>query len=152
VLGRPWLGKYSMIVVMVKWSFSKVSNWSKSKTKFYKLNSPNIRKLVVSFKHYPNGGYIDNILELKSKSWYDYIQRCCFLRQVIGQKVFIFKMSINDVGSKTSLVTWMQLAGDLQNAWIIFDHVKHAISWITIVCYVYNPAYYKMMTIAVCDM
>jgi hypothetical protein len=139
VLARPsWLGIYLMIVVMVKWSFSKVNNWSKSRTKFYKLNSPNICSLVASFKHRPNGGYIDSILELKSKSWYDYIQKYSFLRQVLGQKVFIFKMSINVVGSGTSLVTWMQLAGDLQNAWIIFDHVKHVTSWIAMVCHVYN--------------
>jgi hypothetical protein len=47
----------------------------------------------------------DNILKLKSKSWYDYIQECCFQGQVPGQKLFIFKMSINGVGSGISFVT-----------------------------------------------
>jgi len=110
--------------------------------KFYELNSPNVRNLVaffkhhlkggyidsvrnlvVFFKHHSRGGYIDSIFELKSKSQYDYIQECCFLGQVYGQKVFIFKMSINGVGSGVSLV--MQPIRDLQNVWIMFDHVKH---------------------------
>jgi len=51
-----------MIVVMVKWSFSKVSSWSKSRTSFYELNSCNVRNLVASFRHRLGGGYIDNIL------------------------------------------------------------------------------------------
>jgi hypothetical protein len=41
--------------------------------KFLKLSSPNIHNLVVVFKHHASRGYIDNILELKSKSRYDYI-------------------------------------------------------------------------------
>jgi hypothetical protein len=53
---------------------------------------------------------------LKSKNWYDYIQECCSLGQVLGQMVFIFKMSINGVGNGVSLVTRMQLVRDLQNA------------------------------------
>ncbi len=50
------------------------------------------------------GRYIDNNLELKSKNHYDYLQECYLLKQVIGQKVFIVKMSINGVGSGVSLV------------------------------------------------
>ncbi len=41
--------------------------------KFLEMNSPNIHNLVVVFKHHASRGYIDNILELKSKSHYDYI-------------------------------------------------------------------------------
>ncbi len=41
--------------------------------KFSKLSLPNICNLVASFKHCSRGGYIDNILKLKSKSQYDYI-------------------------------------------------------------------------------
>jgi len=41
--------------------------------KFLKLNSPNVRNLVAFFKHCLGCGYSDNILELKSKSRYDYI-------------------------------------------------------------------------------
>ncbi len=75
--------------------------------KFCELNSPNICNLVTSFKHCLGGGYNDSILEVKSKNRYDYIQECCFFKQVLKQKVFIFKMLINGVGSKASLVTQM---------------------------------------------
>jgi hypothetical protein len=34
-------------------------------------------------------------------------------------------MLIDWVGSKTSLVAWMQPERDVQNSWIMFDHVKH---------------------------
>jgi hypothetical protein len=54
--------------------------------KFFEFSSHNIRNLVVFFKHHSRGDYIDIILELKSKSRYDYIQECCFPRQVHGQK------------------------------------------------------------------
>jgi hypothetical protein len=40
--------------------------------KFSKLSSPNIGNSVPAFKHHVGRGYIDNILELKSKSC-DYI-------------------------------------------------------------------------------
>jgi hypothetical protein len=46
----------------------------------------------------------------------------------------------------------MQLIGDLQNAWIMFDHVKREAGWIIMVCHVYNPACCKVMTIEVYDM
>ncbi len=87
--------------------------------KFTKLSPRNINNLVFVFKHHVRCGYFDNILELKFKSRYDYIQKCCFLGQVEGQKVFIFKMSTNVVGSGTSLVMRMQPRGDLQNTWIM---------------------------------
>jgi hypothetical protein len=34
----------------------------------------------------------------------------------------------------------------------MFDHVKHVVGWTIMVCHVYNLAYCKMMTIAICDM
>ncbi len=89
--------------------------------------------------------------ELKSKSRYDYIHECYFPRQLFEQKVFIFHMCINDVGSGASLVTQMQPIGNLQNAWIMFEHVKHVASWTTMACHVYDSTYYKVMTIEVCD-
>jgi hypothetical protein len=46
----------------------------------------------------------------------------------------------------------MQLAGDLQNAWTMFDHVNRVIGWTTMACHVYNHDYYKMMTIMIYDM
>jgi hypothetical protein len=36
------------------------------------------------FKHHLKGGYINNILELKSMSDYHYIYECWFLRNFFG--------------------------------------------------------------------
>jgi hypothetical protein len=79
--------------------------------KFLELSLPNVRNLVTSFKHSASHGYIDSILELNSMSYYDYIHECCFQGQIIRQKVFIFKMSINGVGSGTSLIMQCNLEG-----------------------------------------
>jgi hypothetical protein len=36
--------------------------------------------------------------------------------------------------------------------WIMFDHVNRVACWTTMACHVYDLAYCKMMTIAICDM
>jgi hypothetical protein len=61
-------------------------------------------------------------------------------------------MSINGVGSGASLVMQIQPTGDSWNVWIMFDHVKCVVGWTMMVCYVYDPVYCKVMTIAICDM
>jgi hypothetical protein len=50
------------------------------------------------------------------------------------------------------LVNQMQPGGDLEHAWIMFDHVKRVKNWTTMACHVYDSAYCRVMTIAVCDM
>jgi hypothetical protein len=45
----------------------------KNQDKFIVLNSLNVRNLIASFKHHSGGGYIDNIIELKSKNHHDFI-------------------------------------------------------------------------------
>ncbi len=54
-----------------------------------------------------------SILLLKLKSPYDYIQDSCFPRQMVGQKVFLFKMSLYGLASGVDLVRRMQLGGGL---------------------------------------
>jgi hypothetical protein len=55
--------------------------------KFTTLCSPNVKNLMASFKHLLIArGFIDNILILKSKSPYDYIQDSCFLGQLSRKK------------------------------------------------------------------
>jgi hypothetical protein len=61
-------------------------------------------------------------------------------------------MSINGMGSGASLVTQMQPIRDLQNIWIMFDHVKRVASWTIMAYHVYDLVYCKVMTIAICDM
>jgi hypothetical protein len=66
--------------------------------------------------------------------------------------VFLFKMSEVGPGSGVDLVKWMQPVGDLQDAWIMFDHVKLVKKWTTMACHVYDSTYCSVMTIVVCDM
>jgi hypothetical protein len=69
-----------------------------------------------------------------------------------SDKVFVFKMSEVGPGSGVHLVNRMQPGGDLEHAWIMFDHVKRVKNWTTMACHVYDSAYCRVMTIAVCDM
>jgi hypothetical protein len=46
----------------------------------------------------------------------------------------------------------MQPRGDLQNAWIMFDHVNHVAGWTSMACHVYNFLYCKVLIISVYDM
>jgi hypothetical protein len=45
-------------------------------------------------------------------------------------KVYIFKMLVDGSGSGMDVVKRMQPGGDLENAWLMFDHVKHVQEWI----------------------
>jgi hypothetical protein len=45
--------------------------------------------------------------------------------------VFVFKMSEVGPGSGVHLVNQMQPEGDLEHAWIMFDHVKCVKNWTT---------------------
>jgi hypothetical protein len=51
---------------------------------------------------------IDNILFFKSNSRYDYIHDGCFFRQMVRQKVFLFKMLFYGPTSGVDLVRHMQ--------------------------------------------
>jgi hypothetical protein len=95
---------------------------------------------------------MDNVLPLKSKNPCDYIQDSCFLRQMVGQKVLLFKMSLYGLICGVDLVRCMQPGGDLQNCWLMFDHVKCVQEWTTVACHVYNLMYCKMFTIAIYNM
>jgi hypothetical protein len=44
---------------------------------------------------------------------------------MIGQKVFLFKMSLYGLICGVDLMRYMQLGGDLQNCRLMFDDVKH---------------------------
>ena len=55
-------------------------------------------------------------------------------------------------GSGIDLVKRMQPGEDLENAWMMFDHVKRVRQWTTMACHVYDSTYCCIMTIASCDM
>jgi hypothetical protein len=43
-------------------------------------------------------------------------------------------------------------SGDLQDVWIMFDHVKRVKKWTTMACHLYDSTYCRVMTISVCDL
>jgi hypothetical protein len=45
----------------------------------------------------------------------------------------------------------MQIGGDMENSWSMFDHVKCLCEWTTMACHVYDNTYCKVPTIACCD-
>jgi hypothetical protein len=61
-------------------------------------------------------------------------------------------MSLYGLTSGVDLVRHMQPHGDLQNCWLMFDHVKRVQEWTTMACRVYDPIYCKVLTIAICNM
>ncbi len=76
-------------------------------------------------------------------------------RDFLGQgkeKVYIFKMLMEGPKSRVDLVRRMQPRSNLQNAWLMFDHVKYVKEWTTMAYYMYDAEYEKVMTIAICDM
>ncbi len=69
-----------------------------------------------------------------------------------GLIVFMFKMSFYGPTSGVDLVRHMQRGGDLQNCWLMFNHVKCVHEWTTMACHVYNLVYYKVFTIIIYNM
>jgi hypothetical protein len=61
-------------------------------------------------------------------------------------------MSVDGIASRFDLVQQMQLGDDLQNAWMMFDHVKHVQGWMTMAYHIYDLIYCKVMMIVVYDM
>lgn len=120
---------------------------------FETLTSPNLRNFVSGTKRFfrQGRGVTDSILELKDYSNFVFIHQNQFPGQNKG-KVFVFKMSVDRPGSGVDLVKRMQPGGDLQDCWVMFDHVKRVSSWTTMACHVYDSKYCKVMTIALCDM
>ncbi len=73
--------------------------------KFQPFYSPNIWNLIASFKHNASiRDPMDIILLFKLKNPYDYIQDNCFLGQMVGRKVLLFKMSLYAPVSGVDLV------------------------------------------------
>lgn len=117
------------------------------------LTSPNLRNSISSFRYFRRYGVMDSIALLRGSSNWNFVQKNMFPGQ--GEdtdKVFLFKMSEVGPGSGVDLVKRMQVGGDLENAWIMFDHVKRVKAWTTMACHVYDSTYCRVMTIAMCDM
>ena len=46
-------------------------------------------------------------------------------------KVFVFKISVDLPGSDVHILKYIQMGGDMENSWIMFDHVKRLKYWTT---------------------
>ena len=68
-------------------------------------------------------GTIDSIRALKDHSGFEYVHGSKFLGQS-KDKVFVFKLFLDLQRSGVDLVQHMQVGGDMENSWIMFDHVK----------------------------
>ncbi len=83
---------------------------------------------------------------MKRKLCYDYIQDNVYPNQGVP------KVSTYGPTSGVDIVTHMQLGRNLENVWIMFDHIKGVQGWITMSYHVYDMSYCKVLTIAICDM
>ena len=117
------------------------------------MSSPSFKNDVTAFKFIRRFGVMDGIAMLRGCSHWAYVQENKFPGQGSDlDKVFVFKMSEVGLGSRVHLVKRMQPGGDLEDAWIMFDHVKRVKHWTTMACHVYDSTYCRVMTIAICDM
>ena len=117
------------------------------------MSSPSIQNEITTFRYLRRFGVMDSITKLCGSSKWAFVQENKFPGQGSElDKVFVFKMSEVGPSSGVNLVRRMQPGGDLENAWIIFDHVKRVKGWTTMACHVYDSSYCRVMTIAVCDM
>jgi hypothetical protein len=117
------------------------------------MSSPSIKNDITAFRYIQRFGVMDGIAKLRGCSHWAYVQENKFPGQGSdSNKVFVFKMSEVGPRSGVDLVKRMQPGGDLEEAWIIFDHVKHVKQWTSMACHIYDSAYCRVMTISVCDM
>jgi hypothetical protein len=103
------------------------------------LASPNCHNFVSGSKHFLRSGMrtMDSIMTLKDHYVFKFIHGSRFLRQS-KDKVFVLKMFVDLPVSDVELVKRMQVGGDMENSWIMFDHVKRLKDWTTMVCHVYG--------------
>ena len=66
---------------------------------------------------------MDSVMAFKDYSGFKFIHENKFPGQS-KDKVFVFKMSVDHPGSGVNLVKRIQPGRDLQDCWIMFDHVK----------------------------
>ena len=93
--------------------------------KYANLASPNIKNAISNFKHVERTNPMDGIRHMRGCTTWLFVQRNIFPGQgADDDKVFVFKMSKVGPASSVDLVTRIQLGGDLQDSWLMFDHVK----------------------------
>lgn len=94
--------------------------------KFGTLGSPNCRNFVWGSKHFIRSGMnmIDSIIALKDHLGFKYVYGNIFSGQS-KNKIIFFRISFYFSDCGLIHVKRMQVGGDLDNSWIMFNHVKH---------------------------
>jgi hypothetical protein len=90
--------------------------------KFEHLSSPNLRNTISLCRSGGKRGAYDSIMAMKTYTTIEYVHSNVFPSQG-KDKVYVFKMLEDGPGSGVDLVKHMP-RGDLENAWLMFDHVK----------------------------
>ena len=121
--------------------------------KFSPLASPNCRNFVSDSNRFVRSrmGTTDCIMAFKYHSGFKYVYDSRFPGQS-EDKVSVFKMSIDMSGSGVDFVKRVYVGGDMENSWIMADHVQRLKDWTTLACHVYDSKYCKVLNIACCDM
>lgn len=114
--------------------------------KFIELNFPNIYNLVILFKHRLNGGYINNILTLKSiMNHYDN----CIQGNFFVIRFSLSKCMLMGLGTKWTLLHECSLGG-IQKILESCLTMSNALS--VMACHLYDSTHYNVMTIVICNM
>jgi hypothetical protein len=88
-------------------------------------------------------GAYDSIMAMKTYTTIEYVHGNVFPGQG-KEKVYVFKMLEDRPGSGVDLVKRMQPGRDLENAWLMFDHIKRVKEWTTMACHVYEGPMYHV--------
>ena len=103
------------------------------------LGDITLKQSVVSSKCFiwSGMGSMDNKMLFKDHFGFKYIHISWFPGQSTN-KVLVLKMPLDLASSGVDCVRRMQSGGDMENSWIMLDHVKRLRNWTTVVCHVYN--------------
>jgi hypothetical protein len=91
--------------------------------KFEILSSPNLRNIISSSRNNGKGGFFNSIMSMIRHSIIEHIHSNVFPGQK-KEKVYVFKMLVERLGSNVDLIKRMQPGGDLENVWLMFDHAN----------------------------
>lgn len=79
-------------------------------------------------------------MALKDEQGFKFVDGSCFSSHK-QDKVFAFKMFVDCLGSGVDLLKRMQVGGNTETSWNIFNRVKRMKDWARISCHVYNIKY-----------
>jgi hypothetical protein len=108
--------------------------------KFEHLSSPNLRYTILLCRSGGKRGAYDSIMAMKKYTTIEYVLGNVFPGQG-KDKVYVFKMLEDRPRNGMDLVKRMQPRRDLENAWLMFDHVKRIKEWTTMAYHMYGAAY-----------